>query len=541
MFTIFPFSCQCNLQKRGNDINMIHKNEKMKTTNRKRESFWHFGIWISFGIWILAFGLDINTSWGTVRHSAISGSWYPGSADELRSQVEYFLNNVRLPKLPEKISGLIVPHAGYRYSGQTAAYAFKVIKGHDYKRVVILAPSHYAYFYGASTFNVDYYETPLGLVPVDKEVGKALLNEPLFKEQTMTHLREHAIEIELPFLQMVLKRFKLVPILVGHIDEKGLINLVNSIKKILGKDISNTLFIASSDFTHFGPMYGYMPFTKDIPENIKKLDMGAVDFILKGNVKGLLKYAKEKNATICGLYPIATLLSILPKQVKGYLLHYTTSGEILGDYKNSVSYTAIALAEKENTYKENNYKINVKEKEALLKLARFTIDYYFDHGCLPASNEVPIKITPALKMKKGVFVTLKKYGDLRGCIGFIESYFALYETVMRAALQAAFADPRFPPLRREELKEINIEISVLNPPILTDNINEIKIGRDGLIIKKKEDQGLLLPQVATELRLDRIKFLELTCRKAGLLPSAWKEGALIFRFSASVFSEENIK
>lgn len=481
----------------------------------------------------LIFNLSQN-AWGIVRHSAISGTWYPGSVNELRNQVEYFLNNVRLPKLPQRISGLIVPHAGYRYSGQTAAYAFKAIKGHHYKRVVILAPSHHAYFYGASTFNVDYYETPLGLVPVDKEVVKALLNEPLFKEQTMAHLREHAIEIELPFLQIALKNFKLVPILIGHIDEKGLGNIVNSIKGVLGKDILSTLFIASSDFTHFGPMYGYMPFKKDIPENIRKLDMGAIDFILKGDVRGLLKYAKEIKATICGLYPIAIVLSILPKEAKGHLLHYTTSGRILGDYTNSVSYVAIVL-DKPHT------ELGAEEKEALLKLARYSINYYFDYGHLPAPGEIPIKITPALKIKKGAFVTLKKYGNLRGCIGFIKSYFPLYETVMRAAIQAAFADPRFLPLRKKEIKEINIEISVLNPPIPVNDIHEIKIGRDGLIIKKGEHQGLLLPQVATEFRLDRIKFLELTCRKAGLLPSAWKEGTLIFRFSANVFSDQEAR
>ncbi len=483
---------------------------------------------------IFLFLILYHSAWGTVRHSAISGSWYPGNANELRSQVEYFLNNVRLPRFPEKISGLVVPHAGYRYSGQTAAYAFKAIKGHNYKRVVILAPSHYVHFYGASTFNVDYYETPLGSVPVDKTVVKALLNEPLLKEQTMAHLREHAIEIELPFLQIVLKKFKLVPILIGHIDKNDLNNLVNSIKRVLGKDISDTLFIASSDFTHFGPMYGYVPFKKDIPENIKKLDMGAVGFILKGDEKELLKYAKEKKTTICGIYPIAIVLSLLPKQAKGYLLHYTTSGEITGDYTNSVSYVAIALD-------KPDVKIGIKEKRAFLKLARFTLDYYFNHAHPPETWEIPVELSPALRLKKGAFVTLKKSANLRGCIGFIRPIFPLYETVMRTALQAAFADPRFPPLRKEELKEINIEISILEPPVPVNNINEIKIGRDGLIIKKDEHQGLLLPQVATELRLDRIKFLELTCKKAGLSSSCWKEGALIFRFSASVFSEEDIK
>ena len=514
MFTIFLIFCQSNLQGGKDGI----KRKRMRYLKR-------------FIFIFLILGLS-QSAWGIVRPSAIAGSWYPKDAHDLRNQVEHFLNNAKLPKLPEKITGLIVPHAGYPYSGQTAAYAFKAIVGKKYRRVVILAPSHYAYFYGASTFDVDFYETPLGKVPVDKKVVKALLSEPLFKEQTMAHLREHAIEIELPFLQVVLKKFSLVPILIGHIKEGDLDSIVNSIKKVLGKDISDTLFIASSDFTHFGPMYGYVPFKKDIKENIRKLDMGAVKYILKGDARGLLRYAREKKVTICGLYPIAIMLSILPKDIKGYLLHYSTSGEILGNYNNSVSYVAIVL---------DDIKVGLKEKKALLKLARFTLDYYFSHAHPPEAWEVPIEVSPALRVKKGVFVTLKKYGNLRGCIGFIRSYLPLYQAVMRATIYAAFADPRFSPLKKEELKDISIEISILEPPVPVNKIDEIKVGRDGLIIKKGSYQGLLLPQVATEFHLDRIKFLELTCRKAGLPPSCWKEGALIFRFSADVFSEGNIE
>ena len=478
---------------------------------------------------LLSLVLNLSSSWAIIRPSAVAGKWYREDPKALKLQIESLLKNVKLPPLPSRINALIVPHAGYRFSGPTAAYAYKAIAGRGYNRVVILAPSHYAHFYGASTLDVVAYETPLGQVPVDRKVVKALLKNPLFKERTMAHLREHAIEAQLPFLQIVLKDFKIVPILISEVKDEDIFILADILKKVLGKDIKNTLFIASSDFTHFGPMYGYVPFKENISEKIKKMDMEAVEFIKKGDSKGLLDYYHKTKITICGIYPIAITISSLAKQPKGFLLHYTTSGEILSNYSNSVSYVAMLLDEPG---------LNQNERENLLKLARFTLKYYFNHGHPPAVEEIPIKVSPVLKEKKGAFVTLKKHGELRGCIGFIRPIFPLYKTVMQASLQAAFADPRFLPLRQEELKEIDIEISVLGPIIPVKKVEEIRVGRDGLIIKKDGQQGLLLPQVATEFNLDRLKFLELTCKKAGLSPSAWKKGASIYRFTAEVFGEK---
>jgi hypothetical protein len=472
-----------------------------------------------------------SPGWSSVvRPAAVAGKWYSASANELRAQIETFLRNVKLPALPAKINALIVPHAGYLFCGQTAAYAYKAIADKDYKRVVILAPSHYVSFYGVSSFDVDGYETPLGRVQVDRKIVKTLLNKPLFSEQTMAHLREHAIEVQLPFLQVVLKKFKLVPILIGGIKDEDILSLAQILKEVLNKDIEKTIFIASSDFTHFGPMYGYMPFKKNILDNIKKMDMGAIAFIKENNAKGLLDYFHKTKVTICGIYPIATTLSLLPKEAKGFVLDYTTSGEILADYTNSVSYIAIALDEPE---------LNQEDEENLLKLARFALKYYFDQGYPPTSNDITIKLSSFLREKKGVFVTLKKQGELRGCIGFIDPPFPLYKAIIEASLRAAFYDPRFPPLRQEELNEIKIEISILGPIVPVEKIEEIEIGRDGLIIKEGSHQGLLLPQVATELDLDRLKFLELTCQKAGLSPWAWKYGASIYRFSANVFEEKD--
>ena len=214
-----------------------------------------------------------SLSLAIVRPPAVAGRWYPEDPRVLSTTIQTFLNKAKLPSsLPSKINALIVPHAGYRFCGQTAAYAYKAIKGKNYKYVVIIAPAHYARFYGASTLDVEAYKTPLGEVPLERRFIKALLASPLFKEYTLAHLREHAIETQLPFLQVVLGKFKLIPILIGQITDEDVFRLAKTIKSVFSPVMEETLFIASSDFTHFGPMYGYVPFKENIRQNIKRLD-----------------------------------------------------------------------------------------------------------------------------------------------------------------------------------------------------------------------------------------------------------------------------
>lgn len=276
----------------------------------------------------------------SVRPSALKGSWYPASREALRKQVDGFLGSVPQSVAGQRIVGMISPHAGYVYSGEVAAWGYKNLIGLPFRRVVLMAPSHYVPFEGVSIPRVDFYETPLGKVRLDKEACESLLEMPLFGSVPNAHRREHAVEIQLPFLQRTLKSFDLVPLVVGLLKEEEYLAVSEELKRLQGPD---TLFIASSDFTHFGPRFGYVPFAEDFRENIARLDHGAIDLILKRDWQGFLAYKGRTQATICGFRPIAILLKALPSGVSGQLLRYSLSGDMTGDYTNSVSYASIVF------------------------------------------------------------------------------------------------------------------------------------------------------------------------------------------------------
>ena len=211
------------------------------------------------------------------------------------------------------------------------------------------------------------------------------------------------------------------------------------------------------------------------------------------------------------------------------VLKYANSGDVTGDKSRVVGYMAAVI------YKERNEKMELdeKQKERLLKIARSSIEGYLKKGKIVKFEESD----PLLIKKQGAFVTLTKEGKLRGCIGSMVGVMPLYETIAKMAIEAAVRDPRFPSLQMDELSKIHIEISVLSELKLIDDVNEIKVGRDGILIRKGFSSGVLLPQVAAEYGWDRTTFLEQTSRKAGLPPDAYKEGAQIYIFTAQIFGE----
>jgi len=363
------------------------------------------------------------------------------------------------------------------------------------------------------------------------------LQEPFFRIFPEAYKKEHSLEIQLPFLQESLKDFKLVPLIVGEVNGDEYEKIASSIRKFIDKE---TLLIASSDFTHYGFNFGYVPFKKNIRENLKKLDEGAVEKILKIDSNGFIKYQDSTGITICGRKPIAILLDILPKKAKAKLVSYYTSGDLMGDYSSSVSYATIAFfeppAKKELQVSDVN-ELSKEEKETLIKVARKTLETFLSGKSLDDITK-DLNLTPKLKENRGVFVTIKKHGDLRGCIGYIEGIKPLYEAVIDNTINACSRDYRFPPMEKGEAKDVTLEISVMTPLKEIKSPEEIVVGRDGLVIQKGFNKGLLLPQVATEYGWDRDTFLAQVCRKAGLPYDAWKEGATIWIFSAQVFGEE---
>ncbi|MEQ8170395.1 MAG: AmmeMemoRadiSam system protein B [Candidatus Eremiobacterota bacterium] len=466
-----------------------------------------------------------------VRSSTLAGSWYKGSEGELKDQVDNYLTEARSDKKISFPGGLIVPHAGYEYSGSVAAFGYRAIKKLDIKRVIILGTCHQTFLEGLAVSAYTHYTTPLGKIPVDTAICNELMKENLFTKDEEAEKKEHSIEIQLPFLQRIAENFKIIPVMVGNLKEGDYKKVAEVMKRYVD---SNTVVIASSDFTHYGQNYGYVPFKEHIPENLNKLDTGAINFILKKDVHGFLNYISGNGDTICGYSPISLLISMMGAETEGILLKYSTSGEITGDYKNSVSYASIVFMSEKH---EEPTKLSTEEEQTLLKLARDTLKTYLSTGKKPDTGNY--NITEILKEKRGVFVTLTEHGDLRGCIGYIEGIEPLYEAVMDNAVNAAVNDSRFSPVKEAELEDIEIEISVMTPLRPVKNIEEIQVGTHGLYIKNGYYRGVLLPQVATEYGWDRKTFLEQVSRKAGMNRNAWEDkNSVIYIFSAQIFHED---
>lgn len=482
-----------------------------------------------------------------VLYSRLAGSWYSGDPVALKKQLEGFLANVREKPAGKNVAALILPHAGYRFSGQTAMYGIKQIMGRKYSRVIIIGPSHQAPLLNcASLPDAKFYATPLGKVPLDVEFIKKLTSSEYFRVFPQVHKYEHSVQMEVPLLQFGLKDLKIVPIVVGQLDKETARKMA---KVLLSLVDEKTLLVASSDFTHYGPNYGYIPFRSDVSGNLKKLDMGAYDFIAKKDYDGFINYLDKTGDTICGRNSIGLLLCMLPANAKAILLHYAASGELTGDFSNSVSYMSIifegewkkgAAPKLDEKKKKEESKLTDSDKKALLELARKTLTYAMKNGSMPTPEMLGIKITDGMKQVMGAFVTLHENGRLRGCIGEIIPRRELYKAVMAQSINSALRDYRFPQVQMSELPKLEFEISALTPSKPVKSYNDIIIGKHGMTVSLDGRSAVFLPQVAPEQGWDLAQTLTQLSMKAGLPPDAWKnKNAKFTVFEAIVFNEKD--
>ncbi len=475
-----------------------------------------------------------------ILRSSLAGTWYSADAGALSEQIEGFFQKAQVKPINNVIA-LILPHAGYRYSGQTAVCGLKTTDK-KYKRIIVIGPSHSILMEEMlSVPRVTHYQTPLGQVPLDVEFINKLLKYSLFQNVPQAHKNEHSVQIEIPLLQYSQKDFKLVPIVAGSCSLQTIAKAGN----ILGSLVdAETLVIASSDFVHFGSNFGYTPFKENVPEQIKELDMGAYEYIAALDAKGFLEYKYKTGATICGCIPIAVLLSMLDKPASVDLTNYTTSGELTDDFSNSVSYLSVAFSGSWQSRQEiepqaNNPELELTEedKKQLLALARKTIVSALRTRRVPQASELGVTISDAMKSPRAAFVTLKKNSQLRGCIGDIFPQRPLYKSVIRNAVNACVNDRRFLPVTETECEDITIEISALTAPEPVVSSDEIRIGTDGVVLSKDGHSAVFLPQVATEQGWDVNQMLTRLSLKAQLPADAWKEGASFLVFQADVFGE----
>jgi MEMO1 family protein len=466
-----------------------------------------------------------------IREPAVAGAFYPDKPEVLSRDVKKYLENAKKEKMEGEVIALVSPHAGYMYSGQVAAYAYKLVEEKTFDSVVVVAPSHRALFKGASLYDRGGYRTPLGVVPVDTELSKKMMErkkEIQFLPEA--HSQEHSLEVQIPFLQVVLKSFKLIPIVMEpYWNWETCQSVATAIAEtVKGKRV---LLVASTDLSHF--------YTYNIAVELDKIFLNHIE---RFDVEGLNRDLKSNRTEACGAGPVVTIM-LAAKMLGancGKVLKYENSGDVTGDRSRVVGYAAGVFYKtaggKEKMKEEKKVGVDLglseEEKKTLHHIAKTVIENKTKGKAVP---DFKIEST-TLKENRGAFVTIHKKGQLRGCIGYIEGRGPLHRTIEEMAEAAAFRDPRFTPVKEKELPELDLEISVLTPLKRISDVNEIQVGKHGIYIKKGWYSGLLLPQVATEYRWDRQTFLEHTCQKAGLPSNAWKDkDTEIYIFSADIF------
>ncbi len=496
-------------------------------------------------------GVVITSQQKKIRPVAVAGSWYPDDAKELKTRMDRLLREAKPSVTPEHpVRAVLLPHAGYRFSGATAAAGLQALRGKRFKRVLVLGPAHRKAFTGLSLpGTITHYRTPLGDIPLDRKAMLPLLKESLINAVAHAHDREHSVEMTLPLLQRTLAPgWKLLPVLVGKMDAGQFESVAKRLKPLLDAE---TLLVASGDFTHHGPNYRYRPFPLDkhLPDRLKKLDMGAFQKIADGDGAGLIDYQRETGITACAVGPAVLLTHMMGPDTRVQVVKYETSGALTGDFYNSVSYLAIQVTDPEplatNAQQRSGHTPeapkNLPQTEMMLlhRMARHALNLAITEGPQAVSAEEIAKkfnIPDHFRQPSGAFVTLKKGAHLRGCIGYIQPIKPLYRSVVENTVNAALNDHRFNPVEARELPELNLEVSVLSPMRAIASHADYRVDQHGIVLSKFGRRAVFLPEVAGEQGWDKATTLSHLSRKAGLPVNAWKSGSRFEIFTSQKYS-----
>jgi len=478
--------------------------------------------------------------WAETLEPSLAGSWYPGSKKELESMLTKFFDNVELGKNRDIVPlGIISPHAGLAYSGPIAAYGYSLLKNGNFDTVIIIATSHRYNAGKISIYSGDNVKSPIRTSKVDKEISQKLCAaNPDFESITQVFTGgENSFETQLPFVQYQLPDAQIVPIMTATTDHSLLDALADALISILENTDKKIALVASSDMAHFHPY-----------KQTVDMDRHTIDVILSMDTEELKKEVERGKCEICGFHAIYPFLKVMKHfgADRPIMLAYQNSADITGDKYSShiVGYSSIVFPEskcsiqkKETDTQQSVY--SAEEKKYLLDLARKSITFYLENGKKMQPEEPDDE---KLIEERAVFVTLNEFGDLRGCIGHMHAQMPLYKAVSEMAVSAACEDPRFPKVKEKELKDITIEISVLTPMEQITDWKQIRMGIDGVWIKKGWQSGVFLPQVATETGWDRVTFLENLCaHKAGLPRDAYKDpNTEIYIYQVEKFSEKEL-
>lgn len=447
----------------------------------------------------------------TVKDPAVAGAFYPADKVELGRTVDAYLSRADAQPVSGRLIALVSPHAGYQFSGQIAAYAYSHIAERDIETIILIGPSHHAAFSGAAVYAEGSMATPLGKVRINEKLARSLLNE----KSGVTFYRdafakEHSLEVQLPFLQQSVKKFRIVPILIGSPTNESLAHLSRRLTNILRKD-DKTIIIASTDLSHY----------HDYGTAVGK-DKLIIDAMSRMAIEDAERLLRTGEGEMCGGYPVLLTMMVARNlgATNGVLYRYANSGDVTGDKGRVVGYAALGLYQSPLTD---------DERKELLSLAKRTITQY-----VKQKKTTEFRTDDSRLLANGAaFVTINRNGGLRGCIGNIQPVMPLYQSVVQNAISAASQDHRFTPMIAEELADMEVEVTVLSPlePLL--DIKDIRIGTHGLFLVNGGNSGILLPQVAAQYGWNVNTFLEQVSVKAGLPKDAWKDSQLYF-FSADI-------
>ncbi|OQA91310.1 MAG: hypothetical protein BWY26_01043 [Elusimicrobia bacterium ADurb.Bin231] len=476
-----------------------------------------------------------------VREAAVAGQFYPGDAHSLSGMIDEFLSRAKKSDYTGEILGLVSPHAGYVFSGQTAASVFKQLTGKKIDTVILIGSSHNYRIKDAAVWSGGDFSTPLGNVHIDEDIVKIITaGNTGIKINNEPHYPEHSLEVQIPFLQKVLGNFKLVPILINDMEfSDDLANIL--FKSVQGKKV---VFVASTDMTHYPDKKNAEIVDNDILKAIEKFDTAE---LIKRDAKWLSQGIPNLHCTLCGLPAVVSVMKVckmLGCDSAKIISYSNSAASEYGDEKRVVGYGGVAFIKTGKKTDIKNENISKKEfaltKESqieLLSIARESITRYLETG---KQYKFGTK-NKEIQQDGAVFVTLEKNHNLRGCIGTTEARMPIYEAVSQLALAAAFEDTRFLPVTKSEMKDIEIEISVLSPIKKISSADEIIEGKHGVVVKKGFRSGLFLPQVWEHPQLAKKEdfMSELCYQKAGLPRDAWKKGDVdIYIFTVFAFKEK---
>lgn len=455
------------------------------------------------------------------RLPAVAGQFYPAETGMLRSQLEGFLAQARIfypfevKDRSKKPKILISPHAGTVFSGSVAGWGYKQLVGRNYKRVILLGASHHMWFDTVVVDAHQAWQTPLGQVAVDKEVISQLIQaSSTFTLDSAPHIPEHSLEMQLVFLQRVLKKpFTLVPLLVSKVGDALLVSAADALADLLNDP--ETLLVISTDLSHYPPY--------KVANAVDSVTLEAVLGGKAGELEVALAELSRLNLPVdtfaCGKEAVKLGLKAAERLglTDWRYLRYANSHDAGGGPDSVVGYVSLAAHSGKLSW----------QVEAL-QLARRSLEFYLRTG---QRLEVKAK-TQKLKEAGGTFVTLNKRSSLRGCIGLVESKQPRCLGILENAISAGVDDPRFPAVTLAELAELEFEVSLLTQPKLIDDWRKIKLGRDGVVIEYRGKRGVFLPQVGRERDWSLKEFLSVLCsQKVEADPDCFrKKEAKIYTF-----------